>query len=146
MSVECGLFKPNVPLRWAMKMVCEKLRVQNQQEPCLMPAQNMPDSELCLHVQRKQRSTEELFDVFLCHRNEGVDRAVAERLNHKLTSCHVETEGFEQGPLQVFLKAGVRVAPCRQCFGACGTCQDFLQWQMMGAFQTAKDICYEQSA
>ena len=106
MSVECGLFEPNVPLRWALKMVCEKLRVQKQQEPCLMPAQNMPDSELCLHVQRKQRSTEERFDVFLCYRDEGVDRAVAERLKDKLTSCHVETEGFEQRPLRVFLKAG----------------------------------------
>jgi hypothetical protein len=95
MSVECGLFEPNVPLHWALKMVCEKLRVQKQQDPCLMPAQNMPDSELCLHVQRKQRSTEERFDVFLCYRNEGVDRAVAERLKDKLTSCHVETEGFE---------------------------------------------------
>ena len=106
MSVECWLFEPNVPLHWALKMVCEKLRVQKQQDPCLMPAQNMPDSELCLHVQRKQRSTEERFDVFLCYRNEGVDRAVAERLKDKLTSCHVETEGFEQRPLRVFLKAG----------------------------------------
>ena len=71
-----------------------------------MPAQNIPGS-LCLHnVQLKQLSTEERFDVFLCYRDEGVDRAVAERLKDKLTSCHVETEGFEQRPLRVFLKAG----------------------------------------
>jgi hypothetical protein len=106
MSVECGLFKPNVPLDWALKMVCEKLQVTQQQEPCLMPAQNIPGS-MCLHnVQLKQLSTEERFDVFLCYRDEGVDRAVAERLKDKLTSCHVETEGFEQRPLRVFLRAG----------------------------------------
>ena len=71
-----------------------------------MPAHNISGS-LCLHnVQLKQRSTEERFDVFLCYRDEGADRAVAERLKDKLTSCHVETEGFEQRPLRVFLKAG----------------------------------------
>jgi hypothetical protein len=106
MSVECGLFQPNVSLDWALKMVCKKLQVTQQQEPCLMPAQNIPDS-LCLHnVQLKQLSTEERFDVFLCYRDEGVDRAVAERLKDKLRSCHVETEGFEQRPLRVFLEAG----------------------------------------
>jgi hypothetical protein len=106
MSVECGLFKPNVPLEWALKTVCRKLQATQQQEPCLMPAQTIPDS-LCLHnVQLKQLSTEERFDVFLCYRDEGVDRAVAERLNDKLTSCHVETEGFEQRSLRVFLRAG----------------------------------------
>ena len=72
-----------------------------------MPAQNIPDDSLCLHnVQLKQLSTEERFDVFLCYRDEGVDRAVAERLKDKLTSCHVETEGFEQRSLRVFLRAG----------------------------------------
>jgi hypothetical protein len=106
MSVECGLFQPNVPLDWALKMVCKKLQITQQQEPCLMPAHTIPGS-LCLHnVQLKQLSTEERFDVFLCYRDEGVDRAVAERLKDKLTSCHVETEGFEQRPLRVFLKAG----------------------------------------
>ena len=57
-------------------------------------------------MQLKQLSTEERFDVFLCYRDEGIDRAVAERLKDKLTSCHVETEGFEQRPLRVFLRAG----------------------------------------
>jgi hypothetical protein len=102
MSAECGLFQPNVPLDWALKMLCRKLQATEQQEPCLMPAQNIPDS-LCLqNVQLKQLSTEERFDVFLCHRDEGVDRAVAERLKDKLTACHVETEGFEQRSLRVF--------------------------------------------
>jgi len=63
MSVECRLFKPNVPLVWALKMVSKKLQATEQQEPCLMPAQNIPDS-LCLNnVQLKQLSTEERFDV-----------------------------------------------------------------------------------
>jgi hypothetical protein len=33
MSVECGLFKPNVPLDWALKTVCKKLQETQQQEP-----------------------------------------------------------------------------------------------------------------
>ena len=58
----------------------------------------------------KQLSTEERFDVFLCYRDEGVDRAVAERLKDKLTCCHIETECSNRGGhcgsnLRVFLKA-----------------------------------------
>ena len=105
MSAECGMFRQNVPLDWALKMVCKKLRAQGTQEPCFMPPGNIPDS-LCLHVSDHRRVDHEYFDVFLCYRNEGEDREVAERLRDKLASTYVEEQGSEKRPLRVFLEAG----------------------------------------
>ena len=105
MSAECGMFRQNVPLDWALKMVCKKLRAQGTQEPCFMPPGNIPDS-LCLHVSDQRRVDHEYFDIFLCYRNEGEDREVAERLRDKLASTYVEQQGSEKRPLRVFLEAG----------------------------------------
>jgi hypothetical protein len=105
MSDECGMFQQGVPLNWALKMVCQKLREQGGQEPCFMPPGNIPDS-LCLCESDQRRADDENFDVCLCYRDEGEDRALAERLRDKLTSTYAEQWGLGKRPLRVFLEAG----------------------------------------
>ena len=106
-SVECGLFQPNVPLVQALRLICKRLGRQDEQQPCLMSAQNIPNS-LCLHASRHERiTTEEMpFDICLCYREGGPDSILAERLRERLECCDIHSRGSKQRRLRVFLKAG----------------------------------------
>jgi len=107
MSVECGLFQPNVPLDQALKLICKRLDRLGEQKPGLMHAQNIPDS-LCLHESRRERDTTEdkPFDVCLCYREGGPDSALAESLRDKIECCDVQLRGSAKRRLRVYLKAG----------------------------------------
>ena len=87
LSEECGFFRQNVPLAHAFKVVDARMGAQ---KPCLMPVQNIPES-LCMY--ECQRRAAEKFDVFLCYRDGGPDRDLAQRLKDKLQ------------PLRVFFEA-----------------------------------------
>jgi len=106
-SVECGLFQPNVPLDQALKLICKRVGRQGDQQPCHMSAHNIPDS-LCLHALRHEPDTtkEMPFDICLCYREGGPDSILAERLREKLECCDIHLRGSEKRHLRVFLKAG----------------------------------------
>jgi len=105
MSVECGLFEHNVPLDQALKLVCARLERLEGQKPCLMPAQNIPDS-LYLQPRKQDMKEDAQMDVFLCYRDGGVDRALAERLRDKLARYGIDRRGADPRPFRVFLEAG----------------------------------------
>jgi hypothetical protein len=81
-----------------------------------MPFHNIPES-LCLCNREQQRAGEEQADVFLCFRDGGVDRALAQRLSDKLKNFHVE-HGSERRPVKVFLEAKAACKPTDQVANA----------------------------
>ena len=84
-SEDCGLFQPNVSIRNAFELVCERVRQIEQQDPTILGLEKI-SPDLCLWQDTSVAERFGLnsdFDVCLCYRHD-TDQRLAKRIHHQL--------------------------------------------------------------